>query len=126
MAFETQAAAKYLAQNVAAASGTIGTVDIRNYTAISVTMNLTALTGGTAPTVQLAIDRRIEDGAVVPNWEQIVAPTAISAVGTSRADIGPGLVTSTLPGKVIRLRWVTTGGPATAVADFAIIGLPEY
>jgi hypothetical protein len=115
------------ALSVAAASGTVGEYGVDDFQNILVVTQLSSLTGGTAPTVQFILDWKDAVGVYRP----LITHAALSATGTKTAALGPGSAASTgidllwaAPfGPIVRLRWVTTGTPATAVAEVAIVGL---
>jgi hypothetical protein len=120
MLLETQAAYSKLGIDVSAAGPAVDLqMDFRNADIISIDCVLTALTGGTAPTVQFILERLSADGVT---WVQLSAPAAISAPNTTPStgivtfDVGPGLALVKLVGRAHRIRHITTGAPATAVA----------
>lgn len=105
--------------SVAAANGTAQTFDFTSAEAVCIDCILTALTGGTSPSVQFILERLSADGAT---WVQLSAATALTvassspSTGISSFEVGPGLAINKLVGTQHRIRWVTTGTPATAVA----------
>ena len=112
--------------NSVAANGQTGDIDIQDFNDLLVVTQLTALTGGTAPTVQFIVEWKDSQGVYRP----LATHAALSAVGTKIMSTGSGVATTTgidaiwsAPfGLVIRVRWAVTGAPATATASFEIIG----
>lgn len=101
-----------LAVTVTATSGIVTALDTEDFKSCAFAMDLTALTGGTSPTVQLVIQTSPDNS---PSTFITAAPqTALSAVGQSF----DGTARSYL--RYVRAKWVTTGTPATATASFFV------
>lgn len=75
-------------------------------------VNLTALTGGTSPTVQVQLQQQDANGVF-----QVIGQlsAALSAVGVGTFSVGEGQTNGAviLSGGIYRLAWVITGAPAT-------------
>lgn len=116
------------ALSVAVDGGNAGDIDIRAFTGVTFIAKLTALTGGTTPTVTFVLDYKLFDGSYV----QVAAGAALSVIsstpntGISVVSLGPGLSAPAVSGVIVRPRWVVTGGPATAVADLHLMGEIDY
>lgn len=85
-------------------------------------VNLTVLTGGTTPSVQVAYQQLDANG----NWQTIGNHTALTAVGLANFSVGPDH-TNALPnnsaalvGPSFRLAWVITGAPTTATFQIGV------
>ncbi|SRR6266540_3849947 len=74
-------------------------------------VNLTALTGGTTPTVTVNIQQMDANG----NWITIASTAALNAVGVAQLSVGQGHTAGAvvLSGGSFRISWTVTGGPAT-------------
>lgn len=85
-----------------------------------VTVNLTALTGGTSPTVTVQL-QQLDANSV---WHTIGTHTALNAVGTANFSVGVGMTTGAMlkAGSQYRLAWVITGTPATCSFQIAVSG----
>lgn len=81
-------------------------------------VNLTELTGGVNPTVQFYLDRKTADG----QYHQFLSINAMNGVSEQNTDVGPGLANNRVPGTTCRLRWIASGGPATALANVTVMG----
>lgn len=113
----TQPITAQLAVNVAAAGNTAD-FDTKYFERVAVDIQLATLTGGTAPAVTFIVERKDANG----NYITLFSFTALTAVGFTSQDIGPGLQTNKMVGSAIRLRWTVTGAPATATANLSILG----
>ena len=76
---------------------------------LGVDINVTALTGGTSPTVTFKLSRVGADGVLYQVWQ----PTAISAAGVFSTTIGPGCVINADLGDLFQLDMVVTGAPTS-------------
>jgi hypothetical protein len=105
--------------------GDAGDVDVSEFTGISIDCAVTALSGGTAPGITFAIDRKNPDGTY---FQLIVGTnqTGIAGLFPSKFSLGPGMATPGIVGKIIRVRWVVTGAPTTCNVSFFMHGLAEY
>ena len=76
---------------------------------LDVDFNVTALTGGTSPTVTFKVSRVGADGVLY----QLYQPTALSAAGSFSQSIGVGAQTNADPGDAIQIDMVVTGAPTS-------------
>lgn len=76
---------------------------------LDVDFNVTALTGGTSPTVTFKVSRVGADGILYQLW----LPAAISAAGVFSQSIGVGAQTNADPGDSIQIDMVLTGAPTS-------------
>jgi hypothetical protein len=84
-------------------------------------VNLTALSGGTGPTLVVGIQQQDANG----NWVNIAATASQNAAGQASAWFGPGLgsgVGFLLSGQPYRLAWTVTGTPATCTFQVGVTG----
>lgn len=93
------------ASSVAAASGSFTSMNAEDTGNCVFAANLSALTGGTAPTVAFRITGSINDSTYLDVSNTVI----LSAVGTAIFNLGA-------TPKFVRVSWVTTGAPATATA----------
>jgi hypothetical protein len=98
------------ALNVAGASGNGESFDTRGRRVIAWLAELTALTGGTAPTLAFTWQHS-HDGVT---WFDIATEATLAVLGFKQRIVQENLL------RFLRIAWVTTGAPATAVATFAI------
>ena len=104
--------------NVSTASGNTTAFDVSPYEGAAFFVNLTALTGGTSPTVQFTYQEMDDYGV----WYDVSAiGAALSAAGTARTSVGEGCKVNDMIGKSGRIKWVTTGAPATATATISVL-----
>lgn len=99
----------------ATAGGNSGELPTDRCKAAALDVNVSALTGGTAPTIQFFVDRLANDGI----WYEAASTAAISAVGNVSLDIAESVADSTGIQHMVftnrcRVRWVFAG---TVVAD---------
>ncbi len=76
---------------------------------LNLDISVTALTGGTTPSVTFKISRVEPDGVLY----QLYSPTALSAAGVFAQSIGVGGQTAADPGDVIQIDMVVTGAPTS-------------
>lgn len=116
----TQIITSIVGQNVQPASGNTPDIDVQEFINLAVEIRLATLTGGTTPGITFSVQRKDANG----NYVILFSFTAVTAVGVvaGQKDIGPGLEINKIPGKVIRISWVTTGAPTTATADISVQG----
>lgn len=97
--------------SAARATYSSGQVSLANFSQLEldIDINVTALTGGTSPTVTFKVSRVEADGVLYSVW----SPSAISAAGTFSQSIGPGLQTSVDLGNTFQVDMVTTGSPTS-------------
>lgn len=76
---------------------------------LNVDINVTALTGGTSPTVTFKVSRVGADGVLYQVWQ----PTAISAAGTFSTTIGANCATNSDLGDLFQIDMVVTGAPTS-------------
>lgn len=83
-------------------------------------INLTALSGGTTPTVVVSLQQL--DGNA--NWQTLASTSALSATGLAQFSVGAGMTNGAmlLAGGSYRFSWVVTGGPATCSFQIALAG----
>jgi hypothetical protein len=104
----------------AQAAGNSGSLSTAGVGAIEVNVNLTAFTGGTAPTVTFLLDVLGADGV----WYQVWTSGAQAAAAAVSQSIGQGCQTAAMLTSACRLRW-TFGGtvaPATVTFSASIVG----
>lgn len=100
-------------------NGNSAAFDVFAYESLSFFVNLTALSGGTTPSVQFTY-QEVDDFGV---WYDVTTlGAALTAVGTARTSVGEGAKVNDAIGKSGRIKWVVTGGPATATATVTVIG----
>lgn len=93
---------------------------------LAVDINVTALTGGTTPSVQFFIDRLAADGL----WYQVWASQTVGSPATSSFDLGPGFPSAGPPNgtqhavftSTARFRWTSTGSPTSVTFSASVIG----
>lgn len=97
-----------------------GALVTTNVSRIAVDINLTALTGGTAPTVTFFLDRQGLDGI----WYQVWSSGAKSTAATISTSVGDGCTVSEVIGASVRLRWVFGGtvNPTSVTFSAGILG----
>lgn len=76
---------------------------------LAIDINVTALTGGAAPTVTFKLSRVGADGVLYLVW----SPAAISAAGVFSTTIGPGCATNVDLGSAYQLDMIVTGAPTS-------------
>lgn len=86
-------------------SGSTGSLSVGAYKELSVDVNVTALTGGTSPSIVFSFQRLGADGI----WYTIYTGTAITAAGAQSTTIGVGAVTNSGFGGTVRLVWTFAG-----------------
>lgn len=107
--------------SVAAASGQFDITD-DSTTALTIAIQMTALTGGTTPAVTFSLVGVDEFN----NEYALQTGTAISTgTGQQMFHQGPGMGTGNNAAIFIkyRVKWATTGGPATATCRFCAYGI---
>lgn len=105
--------------SVSAASGDTANIDVRAFKYVSIDATLKGLSGGTAPTVLFTLFRRLPNGLYL---SVAAFGAALSANGTQSLHVGPGMSTAQCPGHYMRIGWVTTGTPTTALLDVSVAG----
>lgn len=85
-----------------------------------VTVNLTALSGGTSPTVTVSLQQLDGNGI----WHTLASTSALNAVGTAQFSVGAGMTNGAmlLAGGSYRFSWAVTGTPATCSFQIALSG----
>jgi hypothetical protein len=85
-----------------------------------VTVNLTALSGGTSPTVTVSLQQI--DGN--NNWITLASTSAMNAVGTAQFSVGTGMTNGAMlrAGGQYRFSWAVTGTPATCSFQLGLAG----
>lgn len=103
------------------ASGNTATQDwLANATQCWVGVNLTALSGGTTPTVTVSLQQR--DNNLV--WHTLASTSALNAVGTAQFSVGVGMTNGAMlmAGGQYRFAWTVTGTPAACSFQIAMSG----
>ena len=101
------------------ATGNSNAFDVFPYESLSFFVNLTALSGGTTPSVQFTY-QEVDDYGV---WYDVTnLGSALTAIGTARTSVGEGAKVNEAIGKSGRIKWTVTGGPTTATANITVIG----
>jgi hypothetical protein len=85
---------------------------------INVDINVTALTGGTTPTVTFKVSRVGADGVLYQVWQ----PTALSAAGVLSQSIGPGEQSNEDLGALFQIDMVVTGAPTSITFSMSVEG----
>lgn len=105
-------------------NGDSGAIDTTRISYAGLDINVTAITGGTSPTITFFVERQGGDG----NWYQVLSTSGITGALTVSVDISPGLTGAYAapPGsaqqhavftKTARVRWAFGGSVApTSVA----------
>lgn len=106
-----------LASLAQTANGNSGDLSVSTLREIAVDVNISAVSG-TAPTLNLYIDRKGADGIYYP----IYASAQITAVGVVSTSLGIGASTPQSLGSTIRLRWVIGGTAPSFIFSASIIG----
>jgi hypothetical protein len=85
-----------------------------------VTVNLTALSGGSSPTVVVNLQQIDGNG----NWYTLASTSALNAVSTAQFSAGTGMTTGAMlrAGGQYRFSWVITGTPATCSFQLSLAG----
>ena len=97
--------------DVSGASGQSNSFDVGHLTSLAFTADLTALTGGTTPSVTFTFQDSPDD----TNWYDISAEDALTAAGKKHQRL-------TSFHKFVRVAWVTAGNPSAATASFRLSG----
>ena len=95
-----------------------GSINVSDYRELAIDFNVTALTGGTSPTVTFKISRFGADGVLY----QIVSATALNAAGTISYDIGAGLSTNKSFINLVQIDMVVTGTPTSITFSGSVYG----
>jgi hypothetical protein len=97
--------------SAARATYSSGPLTLPNYNGLVVDLDVsvTALTGGTSPTVTFKVSRVEPDGVLY----QVYQPTALSAAGVFSQSIGPGEQTAVDLGSQVQIDMVLTGAPTS-------------
>lgn len=97
--------------SAARATYSSGAVSLTNFSqvALDIDINVTALTGGSSPSVTFKVSRVEADTVLYSVW----SPSAITAAGAFSQSIGPGLQTSADFGNTFQVDMVTTGSPTS-------------
>src|SRR5690349_14156436 len=100
-------------------NGNTAAFDVSAYERLKMYFNLTALSGGTTPSVRFVYQEADDYGV----WYDItnVAFAALTTPGKQPQSIGPGTGYSDMVGKSARIRWTVTGAPTTATATITVI-----
>ncbi len=97
--------------SAARATYSSGQVVLPNYNelVLSLDVNVTAITGGTSPTVKFIVSRVGADSVLYG----LYTPGALSTPGVFSQSIGHGGQTNADPGDLCQVDMVTTGSPTT-------------
>ena len=97
--------------SAARASYSSGIITLPNYNelVLSLDVNVTALTGGSSPTVKFTVSRIGADGVAYV----LYSPTALSAAGVFSQSVGHSGQTNADLGDQCRIDMVTTGAPTS-------------
>ncbi|GAA4891003.1 hypothetical protein ACFPM3_20255 [Streptomyces coeruleoprunus] len=93
---------------------------LANATTAWVGVNLTALSGGTSPTVTVSLQQ--QDGNSV--WHTLASTSALNATGTAQFSVGQGMANGAMlfAGGNYRFSWTITGTPTTCSFQIAMSG----
>lgn len=93
---------------------------LSNASACWVGVDLTALSGGTTPTVVVSLQQK--DGNDV--WHTLASTDALDAVGSAHFSVGAGMANGAMlrAGGQYRFSWTITGTPATCSFRIAMSG----
>ena len=83
---------------------------------VDIDITVTAITGGTSPTVTFKVSRL----DAFSNLDQVWQPTAISAAGSFSQSIGPGEQTSADLGDQFQIDMVLTGAPTSVTFSLSV------
>lgn len=85
-----------------------------------VTVNLTALSGGTSPTVVVSLQQIDGNG----NWYTIASSSSLNAVGAAQFSVGTGMTNGAMlrAGGQYRFSWTVTGTPVTCSFQIGMAG----
>lgn len=83
---------------------------------LNVDINVTALTGGTSPTVTFKVSRVGADGILYQAW----LPTALSAAGVLSTTIGQSCATNVDLGDLFQIDMVVTGAPTSITFSMSL------
>jgi hypothetical protein len=83
-------------------------------------VNLTALSGGTTPTLTVSLQQQDGNG----NWQTLASTSALNATGLAQFSVGAGMTNGAmlLAGGSYRFSWVVTGTPTTCSFQIAMSG----
>ena len=85
---------------------------------LAIDFNLTSITGGTSPTVNVITKRKGADGV----YYTIDTPTALTAAGSLSRSLGRGCAQNVSFGEVIQVSVVVTGSPTGAAWTLSVQG----
>lgn len=105
--------------DVKTTNGTTAAFDVSAYERLKMYFNLTALAGGTTPTVRFWYQEQDDYGQWYDDAQ--VAFADLSAPGKQVQSVGPGTAYSEMLGKAGRIRWTVVGAPTTATATITVI-----
>jgi hypothetical protein len=101
------------------ASYSSGALAVGAYTDLALDINVTLITGGTAPTVTFKLTRIGADGVLY----QLYLPSAQSATPVSfSTSIGAGLLVNSSFGSQVQLDMIVTGAPTSVTFSASLIG----
>lgn len=92
-------------------------------TYIALDTTVTALTGGTSPTIQFTLDRLGADGV----WYNVWTSTTVGSPATNSMDIGPGLTNAAGSQHAVfttqgRFSYIFTGTPTSITFSATLLG----
>jgi hypothetical protein len=85
-----------------------------------VTVNLTALSGGTTPAVMVSL-QQIDGNGI---WHTLASSASLNAVGSANFSVGAGMTNGAMlrAGGQYRLAWTVTGAPTTCSFQISLAG----
>lgn len=98
------------------ANGNSADLPVGTFDQLAVDVNVTAVSG-TTPSMTLSVQRKGADGVYYPLWTS----AAITAVGVTSTDIGPGLTVAKSIAGLVRLVWTITGTTPSFTFSASII-----
>ena len=87
------------------------------YATMAVDVNVSAVSG-TSPSLQLALQRRGDDGVWYPVW----TPSAVTAAGVASTSVGPGCATAAVLTDQARLLATVTGTTPSFTVSVSVVG----
>lgn len=103
--------------SAARATYTSGPLSVDDLSELAIDFNVTALTGGTTPTVTFKISRVGADGVLY----QLEQATALSVAGVISYNVGAGLDNKSF-GTQVQVDMVVTGAPTSITFSGSMIG----
>ncbi len=107
------------------AAGRSGQLDLSKYRELLAIVQLKSLSGGTSPSIQVAIQTGDQQSGAAQQWNNLnTPPTAWTTTsGAEYVDsIGPGLTSTNDLGVIGRIAWTLTGAPTTCTFFVTVYG----